>query len=61
MRFRTAKPSGSLLETSFSSSSSVLEVSYVNQGLLVLQLPHIAVNDTQWHHIEVLWTDVPLT
>ncbi|RMX57061.1 hypothetical protein pdam_00006153, partial [Pocillopora damicornis] len=58
MRFRTAKPSGSLLETSFSSSSSVLEL--VDE-LLVLQLPHIAVNDTQWHHIEVLWTDVPLT
>ena len=32
MRFRTAKPSGTLIETSFSSSSSVLEVSYVNQG-----------------------------
>ena len=32
MRFRTAKPSGTLLETSFSSSSSVSEVSYVNQG-----------------------------
>ena len=32
MRFRTAKPSGTLLEISFSSSSSVSEVSYVNQG-----------------------------
>ena len=32
MRFRTAKPSGTLLEISFSSSSSVPEVSYVNQG-----------------------------
>ena len=82
MRFCTAKPSGTLLEISFSSSSSVPEVSYVNQGtcfkkplnvviltwtsflfqlvdvklsynykeLLVLQLPHIAVNDTQCHH-----------
>ena len=32
MRFRTAKPSGTLFEISFSSSSSVPEVSYVNQG-----------------------------
>ena len=32
VRFYTAKPSGTLLETSFPSSSSVLEVSYVNQG-----------------------------
>ncbi|XP_066030687.1 cadherin EGF LAG seven-pass G-type receptor 1-like isoform X2 [Pocillopora verrucosa] len=65
MRFRTAKPSGTLLETSFSSSSSVPELvdgklSYNYKGLLVLQLPHIAVNDTQWHHIEILWTDSSL-
>ena len=32
MRFRTAKPSGTLLEISFSSSSSVPEVKYVSQG-----------------------------
>ena len=32
MRFRTAKPSGTLLEIAFSSPSSVSEVSYVNQG-----------------------------
>ena len=32
VRFRTAKTSGTLLEISFSSSFSVLEVSYVNQG-----------------------------
>ena len=31
MRFRTAKPSGTLFEISFSSSFSVPEVSYVNQ------------------------------
>nr|XP_058946702.1 uncharacterized protein LOC131774662 [Pocillopora verrucosa] len=55
MRFRTAKPSGTLFEISFSSSSSVPELvdgklSYNYKELLVLQLPHIAVNDTQWHH-----------
>ncbi|PFX21141.1 Cadherin EGF LAG seven-pass G-type receptor 2 [Stylophora pistillata] len=64
MRFRTAKPSGTLLETSFSSSSSVLELvdgklSY-NYDKGVLRLPHIAANDTQWHHIDILWTDSSL-
>ena len=33
MRFRTAKLSGTLFEISFSSSSSVPEVSYVNQDI----------------------------
>ncbi|CAH3170217.1 unnamed protein product [Pocillopora meandrina] len=52
MRFRTAKPSGTLFEISFSLSSSVPELvdgklSYNYKELLVLQLPHIAVNDTQ--------------
>ena len=46
MGFRTAKPSGSLLEISFSSSSSVSEVSYVNQGtcLKVIERCYTYVN-----------------
>ncbi|KAJ7355115.1 hypothetical protein OS493_027904 [Desmophyllum pertusum] len=62
LRFRTAKPSGTLVETSFSSSSSVLKVVsgkllYNYNELLALKLPHIAVNDTKWHHVEIVWTD----
>ncbi|XP_078343214.1 cadherin EGF LAG seven-pass G-type receptor 1-like [Oculina patagonica] len=65
LRFRTAKPSGTLVETSFSSSSSVLKLvsgklQYNYNELLVLQLPHIAVNDTKWHHVNILWTDSSL-
>ena len=46
IRFRTAKPSGTLLEISFSSSSSVSEVSYVNQGtcLKVIERSYTYVN-----------------
>jgi len=33
---------------------------YNYNELLVLQLPHIAVNDTRWHHVNILWTDSSL-
>lgn len=33
---------------------------YNYNGILVLQLPHIAVNDTKWHHVNILWTDSSL-
>ena len=32
------------------------KLSYNYNELLVLQVPHVAVNDTKWHHVEILWT-----
>ena len=32
------------------------KLSYNYNELLVVQVPHIAVNDTKWHHVEILWT-----
>ena len=32
------------------------KLSYNYNELLLLQVPHIAVNDTKWHHVEILWT-----
>lgn len=36
------------------------KLQYNYNELLVLQLPHIAVNDTKWHHVNILWTDSSL-
>ena len=32
------------------------KLSYDYNKVLVLQLPHIAVNDSKWHYVEILWT-----
>ena len=36
------------------------KLKYNYNELLVLQLPHIAVNDTRWHHVNILWTSSSL-
>lgn len=61
MRFRTSRPSGTLLDLTFKSSSSLLQIaegkiSYDYNDLPTIQVPHIQVNDSRWHHVEVLWT-----
>ena len=39
------------------------KLTYDYNGLLVLQIPHIVVSDTKWHHVEIIWsyTDVFIT
>ena len=37
------------------------KLSFNYDELLVLQIPHIEVNDTKWHHVEILWTYNSLT
>ena len=32
------------------------KLTYHYNGLLVLQIPHIAVNDTKWHHVDIIWS-----
>ena len=32
------------------------KLSYNFNEVLVVQIPHISVNDTRWHHVKVLWT-----
>ena len=32
------------------------KLTYDYNGLLVIQIPHIAVNDTKWHHADITWS-----
>lgn len=37
------------------------KLSYDFNEQLVLQIPQIEVNDTKWHHVEIIWTYTALS